>query len=129
MKRVASAVGEGSAAVQLVHKVRVRVTFMPAARQRSRSPCMAWAVMAMMGMAIRDRRTCGLADLAGGLEAVHHRHLHVHQHQVVRDGLERLEGLGAVGHGLGAQAQFLEHAQRHLLVGDIVLGQQDARLD
>ena len=53
-----------------------------AARHCSRSPCSAFAVMAMIG-------TCAPRGLArargsrGGLEAVHLRHLAVHQHHVV----------------------------------------------
>ena len=39
-----------------------------------------------------------------------------------------LSGLPAVGHRVRAQPQFLQDAQGHLLVGDVVLGQQNARL-
>ena len=56
---------------------------MPAARQRSRSPFMAWAVMAMIGR-WRAGRLLARADGGGRLEAVHLRHLHVHQHEVER---------------------------------------------
>ena len=56
---------------------------MPAARQRSRSPFMAWAVMAMIGMWPPVACLAG-ADRGGRLEAVHLRHLHVHQHDVER---------------------------------------------
>ena len=53
---------------------------MPAARQRSRSPFMALAVMAIMGM-----RAAGvpLANFAASLEAVHLRHLAIHEDQPV----------------------------------------------
>jgi len=68
------------------------------------------------------------ADHAGGLYAVQLRHLHVHQHQVVGQGFQRLQRLRAVSHRVGAQAQLFKDAQRHLLVGDIVFRQQDARL-
>ena len=47
-------------------------------------------------------------DLAGGLEAVHLRHLHVHQNHVVRlplDGVDRLE---PVGRHVGAVAHLAE---------------------
>ena len=57
---------------------------MPAARQRSRSPFMAWAVMAMIGVWTPVACLAG-ADRGGRLEPVHLRHLHVHQ-----DGVERL---------------------------------------
>ena len=56
---------------------------MPAARQRSRSPFIAWAVMAMSGMCPPVALLAG-ADRGGRLEAVHLGHLHVHQHQVER---------------------------------------------
>ena len=39
---------------------------------------------------------------------------------------EGLDGFRAVGHGVRAQPQFLQDAQGHLLVGDVVFGQQDA---
>ena len=101
---------------------------MPASRQRSRSPCMAWAVMAMMGMSWSEDRGSRVADAARRLEAVHLGHLHVHEHQVVGDRLESPERFGAVGHGVGPQPQLLQDAEGHLLVGDVVLGQQDAHV-
>jgi len=67
-----------------------------------------------------------IADVARGFEAVHLGHLYVHEHKVVVERLKRPDGFGAVGHGVRSQSQFLEDAERHLLVGDVVLGQQDA---
>ena len=101
---------------------------MPASRQRSRSPFMAWAVMAMMGIrGSGTSRSCP-TGWPGRLETVHHRHLHVHEHEVVGDLLQGLDGLAAVGHGVGAEAQLLQDAQGHLLVGGVVFDQQDAHL-
>ena len=60
---------------------------MPAARQTSRSPAIAFAVMATMRGPVGPGQRC--ADPAGGLEAVQLRHLQVHEHQVVR---ARLQG-------------------------------------
>lgn len=57
------------------------------------------------------------ADPARRLQPVHHRHLDVHQDQVV----------GAVArHGEGGLADVGQQFQRHLLVDGIVFGQQDA---
>ena len=81
----------------------------------------------MIGNLVIADRGLRIADPARGLQPVHLGHLHVHQHQVVGQGLERLDGFRAVGHGVRAQAQLLQDAQGHLLVGDVVLGQQDAR--
>jgi hypothetical protein len=68
-----------------------------------------------------------LADQPGGLQAVHHRHLHVHQHQVEAAALDQAHGLLAVvGQGV-VQAPAAQQHARHLLVGGVVLGQQDAR--
>ena len=59
----------------------VRYSSMPAARQRSRSPFIACAVIATIGMR-RRRCALALANRRGRLEAAHLRHLHVHQHDV-----------------------------------------------
>ena len=48
----------------------------------SRSPFMAWAVMAMIGTWLPSGSGARIA--AGGFEAVHLRHLHIHQDQVER---------------------------------------------
>ena len=53
---------------------------MPAARHISRSPSIAFAVMATIHSV---RLGPSRADAAGRLEAVHLRHLDVHQHEVV----------------------------------------------
>ena len=52
-------------------------------RQRSRSPSMAWAVMAMIGTC-RPVSCLAGAIAAVSLEAVHVGHLHVHEHEVER---------------------------------------------
>ena len=67
------------------------------------------------------------ADLAGGRHAVHHRHLHVHQHDVVPRSaypLERHQSvLGQIHHEAGVAQQFAGHALVHI----IVLHEQYAR--
>ena len=67
---------------------------MPASRQRSRSPSIAFAVIAT----IHGRRSTGTCvdDPARRLEPVELGHLHVHQHEVVRLALDRLDRLDAV---------------------------------
>jgi hypothetical protein len=74
---------------------------MPAARQVSRSPCIALAIIAM----IRGRAARPFAvDAAGGLQAVHRWHLDVHEDYVVRPSPKRLERLQPVGGDVGPVA-------------------------
>ncbi len=63
-------------------------------------------------------------DLAGCLQAVHLGHLDVHQHEVVRESLDGLDGLDAVRGDIGAVAERFEDEQCDLLVDGVVLGQQ-----
>ena len=53
------------------------------------------------------------------------RHLDVHEHDVVRTALERLDRLDPVRRDVGAVAEPLEQAERHLLVHRVVFGEQD----
>ena len=97
---------------------------MPASRQRSRSPFMAWAVMAMIGMC--RPVACSLFANGGScLEAVHLRHLHVHQHQV-----ERLAGHASSASRplfchLNDMSALFEYAHGHSLIDDVVFREQD----
>ena len=68
---------------------------MPAARQRSRSPCIACAVSATIGVRAAGRAS-RRADRRRRLEAVHLRHLHVHQHDVEALRRAPLDRLAAV---------------------------------
>ena len=72
------------------------------------------------------------SDASGGGEAVHHRHLQVHQHGVHRHGavffgLDRRHGLSAIArhHHIGTFAG--QQLARHLLVVGVVFDQQDAQ--
>ena len=76
-----------------------RYPSIPAARHRASSPFIAWAVMAMIG---RRTSVClfALANHRGAFEAVHLRHLDVHEHtaesgnrRVIQD-RERLTSVG-----------------------------------
>ena len=98
---------------------------MPAARQASRSPGSALAVMAM----IRGWAATGhlLADAAGGFQPIQLGHLHIHQHHIVRLPCQRVERFLTVGGHVGPVAQPRQHVQRQFLVDRVVFGQQDAQ--
>ena len=86
---------------------------------------MAWAVMAMIGVWAPVARLAG-PDRGGRLEAVHLRHLHVHQHGVER--LAVVQGrqrLAAVADDHDLMAPLLQQADRQPLVDRVVLGQQE----
>jgi hypothetical protein len=74
------------------------------------------------------RRIGGLAgaDLPRGAEAVHHRHLAVHEDQVEALLRERAHPLGAVRDGAHLAAQRLEQHHGHAAVDLVVLAQQHA---
>ena len=72
-----------------------------------------------------------LADGAGGGQAVHHRHLHVHQHHVIghigRAGTHHVHrDLAVVGH-VHAEPGIGQQLARDLLVEQVVFDQQDVR--
>ena len=67
------------------------------------------------------------AQLARGLQPVHDRHLHVHQHQVVRLALHLLHGHVAVTGQIHLHARCLQQLLGHLLVERVVLYQQHTR--
>ena len=69
-----------------------------------------------------------LADAAGRFEAVHHRHLAVHQHQIVSAMLHRFDGFGAIGDRVGFVSQLLQLRQSYDAIGGVVLRHQDSRL-
>src|SRR5215211_1550274 len=66
-----------------------------------------------------------LVDAARGLQPVHRRHLHVHEHDVVGPPFERLEGFQPVRGHLGPVAELPQHKQGKPLVDDVVLRHQD----
>ena len=67
-----------------------------------------------------------LADLRGGGEAVHLRHLAVHEHRVVAGARHRLHRFAPVVGDVHSVAQLLEDPHRHLLVHLVVLGHEHA---
>ena len=66
------------------------------------------------------------AQAAHGLEAVHLRHLAVHQHDIEACLGQRIERLLAVGRECHLATEVLQHHARQLLVDRVVLGQQHA---
>mgnify|MGYP002411968979 CR=1 FL=1 len=60
------------------------------------------------------------------LETVHHRHLQIHQHEVVRLRPQGFQRLQAVFGGIGAQSGFFENRKSHLAVDGVVFDEQDA---
>ena len=64
-----------------------------------------------------------LPDGHGRLEAIHGRHLTIHQDQIEVLPLQYIEGIGTVGHRLIAETQIIQHGQRDLLVDQVVFGQ------
>ena len=97
---------------------------MPAARQRSRSPFIACAVMATIGR--RVVAALAAADRGGRRVAVHLRHLAVHEDQRVGAHGEHRERLAAVAGDLDGVAALGEHRLDHALVDGVVLDDQDA---
>ena len=103
---------------------------MPAARQAARSSLWALAVSASMRTAPVAGRGLGGADAAGGFQPVHARHLHVHQHQIVRraggarggPGFHR--GFAVAGDGR-TMAEPGEQRAREQRVDLVVFGDQD----
>ena len=98
---------------------------MPAARQASRSPASALAVSATTRVGSSFFCDFALTQLARGDEAVHDRHLAVHEHHVEVLLLERVQRLDAVAGVHGVAAQPLQHLERQRAVDHVVLDQQD----
>ena len=103
---------------------------MPAARHAARSSGWALAVSASMRVGRLARLRLGGADAAGGFQAVHARHLHVHQHQIVRraggarggPGFDRRFAVAGDGRAMAEPRQQRARKQR---VDLVVLGHQD----
>ena len=100
---------------------------MPAARQRSRSPCIALAVRATIGD-VRSGPASRRADRARRLVAVHLRHLAVHQDQVVgRPRRAPRRASRPLLDDVDRDARASRASARRPLVDRVVLGHQDAR--
>lgn len=66
-----------------------------------------------------------LAQQPGGGQAIHHRHLHVHQDQVVVGLGHHLQRDGAIAGDADISADRPQQLQRHLLIELVVFRQQD----
>ena len=67
-----------------------------------------------------------LPDERGGLEAIHLRHLAIHEDRFVGVARAGFDGLQAVAHRLRAVPEALDHGHRDLLVDRVVLDHEDA---
>ena len=98
---------------------------MPACRHFSRSPNQGVAGHGDDARALVCRPA--LANLPRGFQAVHLRHLHVEEEDVVGLLFERLEDFDAVAGDVGAIAQLVQDAEADFLVDGIVVGQEQAQ--
>ena len=96
----------------------------PAARQRSGSPCMTLAVSAMIGIGSAPVSRSWARIASRELEAVHPRHVQVGQHERVVAAEEALEAVVAVDRGVGLEADRLQLRAQHRAVDGVVLDEQ-----
>ena len=101
---------------------------MPAARQASRSPASALAVSATDARRLEFAGDFALAQLARGDEAVHDRHLAVHEHHVELLLFQRIQRFDAVAGVHGVAAEPLQHLERERAVDHVVLDQEDRQV-
>ena len=75
-------------------------------------------------------RSLLFADCGGCFKAVHLRHLHVHQHDIERPTVRRFgpgsQCFGSVVRHRDVVAPLRQQSDRQLLIGQVVLGQQDS---
>ena len=69
-----------------------------------------------------------IADRCGGLVAVHHRHLAIHQHEVEISGAHPVDGLRTIAGHLVLQTELGQHRLGHTLVDGVVFDQQHQAL-
>lgn len=79
------------------------------------------------GHLCRSRRALELANRKACLDAIHKRHLHVHQDQVIRLCPDFFKHCLTIASNIGSQSGRFEQIERHFLINQIVFGQQDAR--
>jgi hypothetical protein len=68
-----------------------------------------------------------IAQLAGSLVAIHFRHLHIEENYIKGSPLHGCQDLQTVGGALRTIAQLAQQKDRHPLINDIVLRQEDAQ--
>ena len=67
------------------------------------------------------------AERTRGFEAVHFRHLQIHNDQIVRLPSKALQRFKTVARRIGLIAQFLQHDDQHFGVHGIILDHEDAQ--
>ena len=72
------------------------------------------------------RAQFALANFRRRLEAVHHRHVAIHEDQIVRRCRERRNGLAAVVDGHGGKTELQELFEREALIDGVVFDEQHA---
>src|ERR1700722_2034776 len=73
---------------------------------------------------VTSRTFLAFANGRGGLESIHHGHLHVHKNQVECAFLQRLECFATISSYGYAVASFFEHAHCQPLIYGVVFGDQ-----
>ena len=68
--------------------------------------------------------TLRITDPPAGLVTVHHRHLAIHEDEIVGAFGQNLDRFLAVGDDIDLEPEFSQHAQSHGLVGGIILDHQ-----
>jgi hypothetical protein len=96
---------------------------MPAAGNRSRSPCMAWAVKA--NRQVLACRSFSLPNSCGCREAVHLRHMNVHEDDVYSGRIQHCRRLAAVGRYRDIVLALAQHCAGHGLIDGVVVCNQD----
>ena len=66
----------------------------------------------------------GAADLFGGLIAIHHGHLAIHENEVVAIGGDHIDGFLAVGGEFDVKTEALQHPRRDELVDGVVFDEE-----
>src|SRR5439155_90774 len=66
-----------------------------------------------------------LAEQPRGFVAIQLRHVAIHQHNVVRNSFQRFDGFNAIGDCVSRVTELLQLPQCHLLIHNVVLGQED----
>ncbi len=69
-------------------------------------------------------------DQASGFDAIHFRHLYVHQHRMIIAAFaQMLDSLGTIVHNIERDTDVAENFGNHLLVGLMVFNEQDSGAD
>ena len=80
------------------------------------------------GLGVRALSCCAFhfTDAARRFEAIHLRHLAIHENGGIGNVGDRFNSLQTIGDRIGAITQFLKHADRDPLIDRVVLGHENA---